>query len=78
MNLAQDFANCKDDLRGAPLLRTVAAMNPRCSKKEFVAAAVAAGYHPHSAGARFGESRAIDRKMCGAEFDSEGRALFDY
>jgi hypothetical protein len=77
--LAQDFANVREDgMRDAPTLRTVAALNPDCSKAEFVAAAVLAGFHPHSANARFLESRKLDREMCDAEFDAEGRAVRPY
>lgn len=64
--------------QAAPLLRYVAAINPKASKAEFVAAAVAAGYPAHAAGARFGESRKFDRESYGAEFDAEGRAVRDY
>jgi hypothetical protein len=72
--LAQDFAGIVGEFTSqAPALRTVAALNPSCSKAEFVQAAVAAGYNAHSAGARFGESRRLDAEMCDMVFDKDGR-----
>lgn len=67
MNLAADFAfaqECRhaagEFLSDAALLRYVAAINPEATRKEFVAAAVAAGYRANTAGNRFNESRKFD------------------
>lgn len=76
--LAKDFAFIEGQFRAAPALRTVAALNPLCSKAEFIQAATAAGYPSHAAGARFGESRKFDRDSYGATFDADGRALAEY
>lgn len=60
MGIQADFAFAKNSgefSRQAPLLRYVAAINPQLSKHEFVAAAVAAGYHSATASIQFAQSR---------------------
>lgn len=60
MDLQKDFefATASGEFTsGAPLLRYVAAINIEATCSQFVAAAMQAGYHHHSANARFGESR---------------------
>lgn len=44
----------------AEMLRNVAAVNWDTTRKEFVAAAVEAGYNPHTASIQFNRSRQID------------------
>jgi len=78
-HLADDFAFAMDDDEGelpsqAAKLRYVAAINEDVTKAEFVAAAVEAGFHAHSAGARFLESRKVSRSY-GSEFDASGRSV---
>ena len=76
-HLADDFAFAMEDDGELPSqaakLRYVAAINEDVTKAEFVAAAVEAGFHAHSAGARFLESRKVSRSY-GSEFDASGRA----
>lgn len=77
-HLADDFAFAMepgDELPSqAAKLRYVAAINEDVTKAEFVAAAVLAGFHAHSANARFLESRKMSRE-CGSEFDASGRRV---
>lgn len=78
-SLAQDieFAQANTDEFGgriAPMLRTVASLNQQASKVEFVAACVAAGFHPNTAAKQFAESRKLDSEM-GEQYDTDGRNL---
>lgn len=63
MDIATDFEFAKGDRDELPttaaLLKYVTAINPEATKKEFVAAAVAAGYHPNTAAIQFAQSRVI-------------------
>lgn len=72
--IQQDFEFCSDLGTDAAVLRTVASLNQQMSKKEFLEAAVAAGYPRHAAMARFGESRRLDME-CGETYDAEWRNL---
>lgn len=62
-----EFAmGCQDEFKSrnggfmAPLLRYVAAINPECSKKEFVAAMTKCGVNPNTAAIQFTASRKFD------------------
>jgi hypothetical protein len=59
----------------APMLRTVAALNPGASREEFVEACVAAGYRANTAANRFRESRKFDCEETGMTTDANGRLL---
>lgn len=73
------FSKGSDEFKtDASLLRTVAALNPKASRKEFVEACVAEGYRANSSQNRFNESRLFDRTNNGATFDADGRATNDY
>lgn len=62
----------------AAMLRTVAALNPQASRREFVAACEAEGFRGNTTANRFNESRKFDRENYGAEFDRDGRAINEY
>lgn len=61
----------------APMLRTVAALNPTASRAEFVAAAVSTGVNAATATKQFYVSRKADME-CGAVCDGDGRITNDF
>lgn len=81
MSLAKDIEFARESgeflWRGqpriAPMLRYVAAINPRATRKAFVKVAVRMGYHPNTAAKQFAESRKFDRIHYGIQVDAEGR-----
>ena len=81
--LAQDFVFAAEDRSELPrkshLLRYVAAINADITKKEFVAAAVAAGYHPNTAAIQFANSRRVSLSFNepGLRIDLEGRLYYE-
>ena len=67
MDLEQDFtfAAADGEIGGqAARLRYVAAINAGCSKKQFIAEAVKAGYNPATAAIQFVKSRGLSL-LCG-------------
>lgn len=77
--LAADFAFAKaehDEFKNtSQLLRYVAALNADSTKKEFIAAAVASGYHPATAAIQFAKSRKFDCAQHGLCTDAAGRLI---
>lgn len=81
--LAADFAFAKLEDKAhngefkntAQLLRYVAALNADSTKKEFVAAAVEAGYNPATAAIQFAASRKLDCAQYGLCTDAAGRLI---
>lgn len=82
--LAADFAFAAQDREELPrkshLLRYVAALNSEVTKKEFVAAAVIAGYHPNTAAIQFANSRKVSLSFDepGLRMDKEGRLYYEH
>jgi hypothetical protein len=61
----------------APMLRTVASLNPTLSRAEFVAAAVSTGVNAATATKQFYVSRKLDMGN-GAVCDGDGRITNDF
>lgn len=78
MDIAADIAfhlEQEPGTRIAPMLRTVAALNPQASRAEFVEACVAAGYEAATATRCFSASRAFDTKHYQMVFNTAGRLV---
>lgn len=72
----EDFVFAKEEnWRQAPTLRYVAAINPELTKKEFVAAAVRAGYLAATAAIQFAQSRKFSLESGEEYLDKEGRLV---
>ncbi len=76
MQVDFDFAKASGEFdRIAPLLRYVAAINPQATKREFIVAAVQAGYNPDTAGIQFAQSRRFSLTFGDCSLDAEGRLV---